>query len=55
MKEYTLNSLEHQAMRSFFRRQSDMARRRRRCEDLVGWGLAGVGVTIISWLLYYGF
>ncbi len=55
MREYTINSLEHQAVRSFFRRQSERARRRRRYEDLAGLGLAIVGVTIIFWLLYYGF
>jgi len=55
MTTYLLNSLEHQATRSFFRRQSEKARRRRRWENLSALGLALVAANVIVYLMIKGF
>lgn len=55
MTTYPLDSLEHQATRAFFRRQSEKARRRRRWENLAALALALVAANTIIYLLIKGF
>ena len=54
MTTYSVNSLEHQAVRSFLRRQSEKARRRRRCEDMLSWAAVFVTINGIVYFLLGG-
>lgn len=55
MTTYSLDSLEHQATRAFFRRLSGKARRRRQVENIIAWSVATAAVSLAIFLLISGF